>query len=82
MGGGFLLEPELAISWSPGDRLSLRAHCRYLMISGLRGDETVTAATNVDASAGLSPGQSVLFSDSAGAAMHAFGFGVSADWRL
>jgi outer membrane protease len=82
MSGGFLLEPDLAIGWSPVDRLSLRAHCRYLLISGLRGDETVTAATNVDAGAGLSPGQSVLFTDSAGAAMHAFGFGISADWRL
>jgi outer membrane protease len=82
MSGGYLLEPDLALDWSPSSLITVHAHCKYSMIAGLRGDETVTAASNVDSNEGLSAGQSVKYTDTSGAALQAFGFGISAELHL
>jgi outer membrane protease len=83
MSGGYLLEPDLAIDWSPREKISFMAHLKYSLISGLKGDETLTAGTNVNtASTGLNPGDSITYLNSAGAAYSAFGFGISAEWHL
>jgi plasminogen activator len=79
---GYLVEPNLAIDWSPNKHLELQMNCRYTLISGLKGTETVKAGPNVDPSEGILPGQSVIFLNAAGAALKAFGLRVVADYHF
>ncbi len=81
MSGGYLLQPELSLRWLLRDAFDLAAHLKYTWISGLRGDETVKAASNYTGT-GLNPGDSLTYSNSAGAAFHALGLALTADWHL
>jgi len=82
MSGGYLVEPDIALDWSPNSMVELRFHCKYTMISGLKGSDTETAGTNVDSGEGIGPGQSIVYPNSAGAAFSAVGFGIIAELRI
>jgi outer membrane protease len=77
MRGGYLIEPDLAIDWMPTQRIQLHAGIKYTTISGLKGDATYSYT-----SGGASPGASSSYNNAAGAALKAFGFGISAEWNL
>jgi outer membrane protease len=82
MSGGYLLEPDIALDWSLSSMVDLRFHCKYTLISGLKGTDTETADANVDSNEGLSPGQSVVYPNTAGAAFSTFGFGIIAELHI
>ncbi|MGO8692617.1 MAG: omptin family outer membrane protease [Rectinemataceae bacterium] len=81
LSGGFLVEPELALEWSPTRVLGLRLSLKYTSISGLKGSDTETGNTGVTGEA-VGEGQSIVYPNSAGAALSAFGAGISLELHV
>jgi outer membrane protease len=81
MSGGFLFQPALGLAWSPVSSLNLRLEGSYFLIGGLRGSDTETAGPNSSES-NISPGQSIVYPNSAGAGIEFLSVELSATLRL
>lgn len=82
MSGGYLLEPQLGVAWSPAPPITLRLNAGYALIAGLHGDEVVVAGDNVDPTLHLAPGATRTYANSSGAGMSAVELELGAELKL